>query len=151
MLLSNKSNQLEINWRNLKASASIDLTNINRTSVEASELRIDFNNTIFKDLGSLHSNDLQIHLRQDDNDLDVAISADNLTAQTNGNKMILPPSDFFIVAKLIDGANTLTHKRSDKNFSIRDSDINLEHFNLIGENGAKMSAMVLSMFLRKGF
>ncbi|MEW7009217.1 MULTISPECIES: DUF2125 domain-containing protein [unclassified Lentilitoribacter] len=140
MLLSDKSNQLEINWQNLKASASIDLTNINRTSVEASNLRVDFKNTIFKDLGSLLADDLQIHLRQNENDLDVAASADKLIAQTKGTKTILPASEFFMVAKLIDGANALEHTRSGEDFDIRSSNINLEHFNFISENGAKISA-----------
>lgn len=140
MLLSNKSNQLEINWQNLKASANIDLTNVNRTSVEASNLRIDFKNTVFKNLGSLLADDLQIHLKQNENDLDVATSAERLTAQTKGDKVILPSSEFFIVAKLLDGANALTHTRLGESFDIRGSNINLEHFNFISENGAKVSA-----------
>lgn len=140
MLLSDKSNQLEINWGNLKASASIDFTDITRTSIEASDLRIDFTNTVFKELGSLLADDLQVHLRQNENDLDIAASADKLTAHTKGDRTILPSSEFFVVAKLMDGANALAHKRSDKNFDIRGKDINLEHFNFIGENGAKFSA-----------
>lgn len=139
MLLSNKSNQLEVNWQNLKASANIDLTNISRTSIEASELRIDLENTIFKGLGSLLADDLQIHLKQNENDLDVAASAEKLTAYAKDDKIILPSSEFFIVAKLLDGANALAHTRLGKDFSIRNSDINLEHFNFISENGAKIS------------
>lgn len=140
MLVSNKSNQLEANWENLKASADINLTDVNRTSIEASNLRIDFKNTIFKDLGSLLADDLQIHLRQNENDLDIATSADNFTLQTKSDRIILPSSELFMVAKIIDKANSLTHTHSGKKFTIKGSNINLEHFNFIIENGAKISA-----------
>lgn len=140
MLLSDKSNQLEINWKNLKASANIDLTDVNRTSIEAIDLRIDFKNTVFKDLGSLLAEDLQIHLKQNENDLDVAASAEKLIAQAKGDRIIMPSSEFFIVAKLLGGASALAHTSLDEDFNIRNSNINLEHFNFISEKGAKISA-----------
>lgn len=140
MLLSDKSNQVEINWQNLKASANIDLTSVNRTSVEATNLNINFTNTVFNNLGTLLADDFQVHLKQNENDLDVAASAIELTATAKGNRQILPSSEFFMVAKLKDGAHALSHTRARETFDIRNSDIDLQHFNFIGENGAKISA-----------
>ena len=130
MRISNKSNQLEANWTNLRASSSIDLSSLTKGSIEATDLDVRLNLPNNPDIGTLTAQNAQVHLRQNANDLDFAASGAALMFTNSKGDITVPMAGINLITTILDQASVLDHVGTRHQFDIKGSEIVLHELKI---------------------
>jgi hypothetical protein len=139
MRISNRSNQLEANWTNLRASSSIDLSSLTKGSIEATDLNVTLDLPNNPEIGTLTAQNAQVHLRQNANDLDFAASGATLLFTNTKGDVTVPMAGINLITTILDQASVLDHVGTREQFNIKGSQIVLQELKIEPSLGSHLT------------
>lgn len=139
MIITGKSNHIEASWKILRSSAFIDFTSLSRTSIEATELGIKTNLVDMPGLKTIDAENLQFHIRQNEENLDFAANGFNIVLGNLQSSSPIKIADINFFATVINGAKALRYTNDGERLSLRGSDITLYDFSITPLNDTKVS------------
>lgn len=150
LTLTTKNSSVKAKWDNLRASAVLDLSTLDRASIIANKPQITVQIPLLKRLGNIEASDVKFHLRQNGQDLDLALSGSDMEFTRRNGKELIPSSQLDVISTISGKAHWLNHSELQNPISLRNSDINLHGASIVVDNKTAIIAKGPLQINRRG-
>lgn len=140
MIITNRNSVIEANWQSMRASSVFDISNLSRASLEANAINLSTQIANIKDLQNVSAENVQIHIRENENNVDVAASGINFAIDNSLTDMPIQIDDVNFFATLHDNVKILNYDRPRNSSALRGTNMTLHDFTIKAKQNVIISA-----------
>ena len=137
--LTSKSLQVDANWQNLQSSAMFELNGLGRGSIKATNLNAKIIEPQDLQIGSILADNFEMHTRQNEEDLDFAISANNLSLIDASGKPLETDIQFDLVSKALGLSELLEFGGKRDALNLRGKTVELQRLNVTMDDQGQLT------------
>lgn len=140
LTVTNRNSVIEANWQSMRASSVFEISNLSRASIEAVSIDLATQFANLKELQNVTAENLQMHIRQNENNVDVAASGINIALTNSLTKAPIKSDDVNLFVTVHDNLQILKYDQGRDGSLLRGSDITLHDFTIKGTQNTRLSA-----------
>lgn len=140
LTVTNRHSVVEANWQSMRASSVFEISNLSRASIEAVSLDLATQLANLKELQKVSAENLQMHIRQNENNVDIAASGINIALENSLTKAPIKSDDVNLFVTVHDNLQILKYDQRRDASLLRGSDITLHDLTIKGTQNTRLSA-----------
>lgn len=140
LTVTNRNSVIEANWQSMRASSVFEISNLSRASIEAVSIDLATQFANLKELQNVTAENLQMHIRQNENNVDVAASGINIALRNSLTKAPIKTDDINLFVTVHDNLQILKYDQPRDASLLHGSDITLHDFTIKGTQNTRFSA-----------
>lgn len=140
LIVTSRNSVIEVDWQSMRASSVFDVSNLSRASVEASSINLATQISSLKELQKISAENLQFHLRQNEENVDIAASGVNFTIENLLTNTPIKIDDVNLFTTIHDKIEILDYNRPRDISLLRGSNMTLHDFTVKTKQNVVLSA-----------
>ena len=140
LTVTNRHSVVEANWQSMRASSVFDISNLSRASIEAMSINMATQLATMKELQNVSAENLQMHVRENENNVDIAASGVNIALENAITRSPIHIDDINFFITVHDNMEILKYDRAQDASILYGSDMTLHDLTIKGKQNAAVTA-----------
>ena len=140
LTVTNRHSVVEANWQSMRASSVFDISNLSRASIEAMSINMATQLATMKELQNVSAENLQMHVRENENNVDIAASGVNIALENAITRSPIHIDDINFFITVHDNMEILKYDRARDSSMLYGSDMTLHDLTIKGKQNAAVTA-----------
>ena len=140
LTVTNRHSVVEANWQSMRASSVFDISNLSRASIEAMSINMATQLATMKELQNVSAENLQMHVRENENNVDIAASGVNIALENAITRSPIHIDDINFFITVHDNVEILKYDRARDSSMLYGSDMTLHDLTIKGKQNAAVTA-----------
>ena len=140
LTITNRHSVIEADWQSMRASSVFDISNLSRASIETMSINMATQLANIKELQNISAENLQMHVRENENDVDIAASGINIALKNAITNSPIQINDLNIFITVHDTMEILKYDRARDASILYGSDVTLHDLTIKGAQNATIAA-----------
>ncbi len=140
LTVTNRHSVVEANWQSMRASSVFDISNLSRASVETMSINMATQLATMKELQNVSAENLQMHVRENENNVDIAASGVNIALENAITRSPIHIDDINFFITVHDNMEILKYDRARDASILYGSDMTLHDLTIKGKQNAAVTA-----------